>query len=696
MNNRSSSPIYSNPWFYGVILTISNILLSYITLSESIRLGIILFGWITPAFFGFYFFSKKAEENPPLNTQESLPAITKGTWALIIFLALLPRFYLLLNNYWPVSDEGLFTFLSLELSKKWQWIIFFSNSQSPPIFNWVGAIYFYLFTPSILKIRLVLLFLALITAIFGYLIARRLFSKSMLFFTFLAFSFGFYSLYTYKYFLGVPVVVVFELIALYFLVKFLTSDLRETHFTTGWQLGLITALGFWMAVQWPLVAFVVAITVVLKFKKKSLTFYGFWAPAFLSFSLFVIASVLGKNGQHISEILSLPAPGAWQERVTDSLDNWTSLFWGCDIKNSYGPVWGGMLNPICGGLFLIGSFELVRYRKNRFFMWLLSVFFIFMIPGIITNTFEIFRNSLTLPLVLVICALGLQSIALQTPRKWRIPALTVLLIASTSLDMTHLWKTYQPGPKAGSNYAVNSPQYSKAFDVLKETSRQKGPGYLFWGFNNNIEDPTLDVLTYSFNASENTKFSQENIQWGAFITNANYKPFLLDIYPMAKFYWLGPDDLWNQGGFVLVVIESKEKNWSRFKSWDKFNAQLHSVTNDYLLCPFANKEVSNFGNFLGTENLAANDRFLESVFYEKLIYFQRHNPHPAQFAAWINQAVHKGYPAAHLLVTEGLLLRVEGNNSGAKKLFEAALHSRLNLTDAQKNLAVLESLKKTR
>jgi hypothetical protein len=318
-----------------------------------------------------------------------------------------------------------------------------------------------------------------------------------------------------------------------------------------------------------------------------------------------------------------------------------------------------------------------------------------MIPGLITNRFEIYRNSLTLPLLILICALGLQSLVVETSKPWRFLLVSALLIPVAGLDMFHMWKTYQPGPKAGSNYAVNSPLYSKAFDLLKENSLAEGPGYFYWGFNNNIEDPSLDVLTYGFNAAENPKIPHQNIQWGAFITNANYKPFLSDLYPMAKFHWLAPDDLWNQGGLVLVIVENKEKNWEQFKSWNNFNTALHSVTNSYLLCPFDSKETSNFEKFLETEKYTGGDRFLESVFYEKLIYFRRHNPNHQQLIDWINQAVHKGYPAAHLLATEGLLYRAEGNYTEAKKLFKEAVASRLNLTDAEKNLTILNSIKKT-
>jgi len=64
------------------------------------------------------------------------------------------------------------------------------------------------------------------------------------------------------------------------------------------------------------------------------------------------------------------------------------------------------------------------------------------------------------------------------------------------------------------------------------------------------------------------------------------------------------------------------------------------------------------------------------------------------YSILIKTAVEKGYPAAHLFVTEGLLWRAEENYAEAEKAFKKAIHSKLNLTDAQKNLEAVSLLKK--
>ena len=391
-------------------------------------------------------------------------------------------------------------------------------------------------------------------------------------------------------------------------------------------------------------------------------------------------------------LLTLP-PAEGISRLNSFLSNWTSIFWGCELQNSYGPVWGGMLNPIAGSLFFIGFIELIRTRNNRISRWIFYSLFIFMIPGLITGSFDIFRNSLVLPLLILICALGIQFLSMYITAFWKPFALTSILLFSTSLDMIHLWKTYQPAT-SGNNTSTTKTEFSAAFQILKETADKKGPGEMFWGLNTDISDTTLDIATYGLNAAENPKLSPDNAQWAAFITNANYKNFIATQYPDTKFYWLGKDVFWNQGGLMLVLILKNEKNKLILKHWKEVNDQFHSTTDNYFLNPLVSQELPNYEKFLETERSIQGDRFLESIFYEKLLYFQRNNSDRHSLIILIKTAVEKGYPAAHLFVTEGLLWRAEENYAEAEKAFKKAIHSKLNLTDAQKNLEAVSLLKK--
>ena len=143
----------------------------------------------------------------------------------------------------------------------------------------------------------------------------------------------------------------------------------------------------------------------------------------------------------------------------------------------------------------------------------------------------------------------------------------------------------------------------------------------------------------------------------------------------------------------MVLVFKDKKNQSLLKHWRGVNDQFHNTTDDYFINPLVSQELTNYQKFLVTEQFIKGDRFLESIFYEKLTYFQRSNRNRLSLITLIKAATQKGYPAAHLLVTEGLLWRAEGNNNEAKKDFKQAIHSELNLTDAKENLVTLKSSK---
>jgi len=98
-------------------------------------------------------FSKKE-----LYFEETIPTFSPLWFYIILFLALLPRLYVLFNSAWPTPDDGLNTFVSMALSQKWTWHFFFTKTQLPPLSNWIQAFYFSWITPSIFSMRFFTLF----------------------------------------------------------------------------------------------------------------------------------------------------------------------------------------------------------------------------------------------------------------------------------------------------------------------------------------------------------------------------------------------------------------------------------------------------------------------------------------------------------------------------------------------------------
>ncbi len=685
--------ILYNPWLYFLVFLLINSVLAYGSLNFKINLYIALIGWVFPMILGAFFFSKIRSGRDSLH-EESISAISTNWWFLIGILSILPRLYILLNSSLPNPDESLFGFVSLELSKMWKWRFFFTFAQAPPIFNWSAAIFFKWFVPSIFSMRLFIFSLSIFTIFLVYKCGRNLFSNSLMFSYFFLSAFSFWPLYISKFFEPLSLLPIFEISSFGALGAVLNSTNKKSLSLNGWWLGLATGSGFWVVIQWPLVALMILAAVLYRFKKKILTFYQLWIPFFLFFIPFCYFSLAEKNGEHIKTIFAFSSHQDIFKQLNDSFSNWTALFWGCDLQNSYGPIWGGMLNPISGALFFIGIFELIHHRKFSTSRWIFTSLFAFMIPGLITKNFEVFRNEQLEPLLLFISAIGIQALFFHTEKKYKNILLIVILFFSAGLDAAHILKTYQIKSQTGKNYSINITEFSKAILIFKKTIEQNGPGEIFWGLTTDVGDPTLEVATYSFNAAENPTINDKNIQWVAFITNANYKPYLSDQYPNAQFFWLGLDTFWNQGGLMLVLISKNEANLKNLNHWREVNDQFHYITNDYLLNPNKIDDSSELKKILEIEKNLNHDRFLESVFYEKLIYFQRKNPDLRKLIELLKLGEQKGYPAAHLLVTEGLLWRAEENYPEAEKAFKKAIHSRLNLTDAQKNLEILSLLKK--
>ena len=444
LNSYFPSFLYSS-WFYFFIFTMANSAFSYTKPNSSIFLpviGISLFIFVMMALF---FFLSKAPQKP-IYSEESFRDLTSEWFWVIAVLAFLPRFFILLAPNWPTSDDGINAFIPMELSKKWSWQIFLTHSQIPPINSWIQVFYFKWITPSFFSMRLYFFILSVSAALLSFSIAKIYFSRSTALFCFFFASLGFWPLYASKFWMYPLPLFTFQIIVLGILGIYLKSTSIHEHQINGWKLGCLTGLGFWVAIQWPLAAFAITISVFLNAKTKETKItisknISYWLSLSLLAFPFLLVSLTKKYGENIKYIFLLPPTGGIS-RSSTFLSNWTSLFWGCNVQNSYGPIWGGMLNPIAASLFFIGFIELIRHQRFALPRWVLWSFFISMIPGLITGTFDVFRNSLILPPLIFICALGAQSLSQQTSFRWKPFLLPVILLFAAGLDMVHLWKTY--------------------------------------------------------------------------------------------------------------------------------------------------------------------------------------------------------------------------------------------------------------
>jgi hypothetical protein len=492
----------------------------------------------------------------------------------------------------------------------------------------------------------------------------------------------------------------FEIFALGILGLFLKFEapLRRKRF--AFLLGLVTGLGFWLSIQWLLAALLIVLAFYRSARDRSraqfLSEAALFAFPLLSFFIpFVVFSFWGNNGAHAHWLLAHEAAENGHGRLNSLLSNGTLLFWSGNPGNAYGPVWGGVLNPLEGALFFLGVFEWIRCRRLSLTRWIVGAASLFMVPGLLTSAYEIFRNILLFPLLLLTCALGLQVLLNRVPLQKRPFLGAAFLLFSVPLNFSHLLKSY--GCSIGLSGFRSAPvaqPYGQAFDALKKIRQPPEPILLFTDLQTDVDDQSFNVATYSFNAARNPKLDPAQARYAVFLANANYKGFLSGRFPKGKWYWLGPDSFWNQGGLMLAVVPVEPGNKEVFLNWLEMDRQFHFVTVLHQFDQGGALRDKTYQQLLAMEGSSGNDPFLRSIFYEKVLFFLRDGARPSQWLFWVQKAVEKGYPASHLLVAEGLLYKSMGRSDEARAAFERAARSSVNLTNAVENLRAMGNLGK--
>jgi hypothetical protein len=133
LKSASLINIYSffyNPWLYFFTFCFANIILSYTESAPKVLLLITSLGLFIFMSAALFFLLKNKSLAPPLYLEETIPNFSSLWFFVILFFSLLPRLYILFNSTWPMPDDGLNTFISIDLSKKRTWHFFFFKLNS--------------------------------------------------------------------------------------------------------------------------------------------------------------------------------------------------------------------------------------------------------------------------------------------------------------------------------------------------------------------------------------------------------------------------------------------------------------------------------------------------------------------------------------------------------------------------------------
>jgi hypothetical protein len=307
------------------------------------------------------------------------------------------------------------------------------------------------------------------------------------------------------------------------------------------------------------------------------------------------------------------------------------------------------------------------------------------------------RIIAVLPLICVFAAVGMLAIISETTltKTKNILFFILLAVLSLGLDVYHY---AGPGQFQDWDYFVSNKRhlmavdFSRAYPILEAAHKNGVSLLILSNLNNNNLDQTLNVVSSPFDEADRPFFLNQSAQKAAILVNCNYEPFLKREFPDSKWIWLSPDLSNDYGGLVLgfVPINSHtRKTLGRWKRADEVFNQNNEIYMEF---------ISQQSVDLILKDLYAHypvfrgDRFLESVFWEKVAFYEEFQMKIPEAVAALKNGIKDGYDAAQFYNKLGVLFALFANKEEAKGCFEKALNCPVNRTTAAENLKRLETM----
>jgi hypothetical protein len=693
-------------WVCFIFLLAGHLFLSYFSISLTARLYISLFLVALPAFFLLMAALGDVEKKQvPLYRLEtfsfSAPILLVLTG---LAAAAFHLYHLTTLNVWPNVDEGVHAFFSLQLFEHWQWRMFSYSSQMPSLYFWIEAFFFKLWGPSLFSLWLVPAFLSLVPFAFTYTEAKRYFSKSTAFVMAFLTGLGFWGLFLGRF--SHPAVLVFPwaCLALAGLGRVL-SPANPKGISAALALGFITGSGFYTYFSWPPVALFVGLVMVWK-ARRAMEFrrpFWFFVLANLVCLVPLIWAMAGQGyGSYLEGHLPFSKPGGLGILLLAPFRYLRAVLYGDPDNCFYTSNWGGLLNPLWGALFWVGLAGLWRGRNRELAAFTSIGLVLLSLPGTLTWSVNSLRVTQCLPIMVFCSATGFQALAETLPLSPRKMIIALVLLGSVGLDGYHLFVPFHntwSSPQGPWAIDVKSIEYSRVFPLLDDRRRREGPGFIYTCFQPNWTDQSLSVAVYPFNAAAHPGLPDSVVRWAAFVCNVHYQPFLKKRFPDGQWTWLSSDRNEVDGGLMLGVVPVTPDNRETWRKWNAAHAAFVAVVSELLQRVEGKSYARVRERLLESEPLMEGDPFLESCLWEQI--FNSYNSDAAYgdhrvkedfqgAKTSLEQALIRGYPAAHFYNELGSMEALEGNKREARKDFEKAVQSPFNATAAAENLKAVE------
>ncbi len=623
------------PWGYFFIFLASGLVLSYCQFSLLPNILVFLLGVFFPVLF-FLSFQKFDQKSPDLfKVKEKQNLFLVWFLLFVLTLSFAIRFYKLTElTQFPIVDDGIWGFNAIDLLHHWNWkIIRGDNLGVLSVWGVTGL--FKVFGPSYWSLLLFPALLSVISIPLCYFAFRQFFSTQTALIAAAFYGLGFWSAYTARTCSANNLMWVIEFLVFIVLGCYLKSRNRKK----GWAvlLGVLCGLGFYAYLPWLLMTLLIAVFMVWNERKNK---SGKWGPVVLFFVfaaltvLPLVWGVLVQDGGHYAQyLLSSGTHTSFLTLLGREVNYITSVFWGNRGEIYFGPVWGGMLNPVIGALFLMGCLEFYKNRASSLARWMVLGITGYFVLAMFFNNVILCRVSAVLPVLCVIVTVGL--LALLRDLK---PILVggfvgVVLLSSASLDFHHLLLAPVANQWSGARIQLQNPElqndYWAAEQILKEKAAQSGPGLIFTCFNQSMWDQTLTLVTYPYNAALNSKFNPESASWFALLVDREEKPSLMEKYPKGQFYWLS-ENLERKGDTYLLIVDVMPETLKDSRRLLTTHQNLESFISMMMDHQLYFNDPAFTKKWVELKPLFAGDSFLENDYYVNYLNFASADKDPAE------------------------------------------------------------------
>ncbi len=677
-------------WACAGLLTVANVLLSYFPLTIPQALWVILIGLFLPL--AALLFIPAKNIRPDLK-KEPFPKIPFGLWAAVAALALFLRLYRLDSlSSWPTVDEGVYSYFSTELARHWDWRLLISTSQVPAIYCWGQALLFKFFSPSLLTLWLYPALWSLACLPIALVLSRKAFTPLISFFVLVFMASGFWPLYLGRLSIHGGFFLAVEFLVFWSLTLYLKSPAPQKNQRLA-VLALVTGLGFYTYLAWPLVAAWIGLVLLwepLKNQKQK------W----VNFFIFVIGNCaalfpliltyhqeyrgyfhhvwVGSSGSLLLKNLPL------------AFSYFRNLFWGLPSPTlSMGGVWGGLFNPVVTGLFFTGFSVLIKTKTRPSFLWA-AAFVLFSLPAFLTSNLEMTRLTPLIPVIFCTAAWGLQFLLGLASRSWRPLLLGFVLLASLGFDGVHFLGVYPDHWKKHPDYygSYKSPEYARAYAWLKAQQKAQGPGLILLNFVPDPYDQTLATAVAGFNSAGNLNLTSRPT-WAAILANIHSMPALAARFPKSRWIWLSQGLNRPDGGLSLGLIPLTPIGQKTIQKWTAADQALNPLVDQVLERGVDPDQSAMLQILRNAAPYFQGDPLLESILWRLRAIHEAAAGQYTRAVADETTALRLGGAQAELFNERGCLRIKTGDIPGARRDFKLAVQSRPDYTDALENLRAL-------